>query len=86
MKAKASDLGEDTVPRFLGFPSDGATLYAASSPQPVMTTDPGDLREIVVNGVTGFLVRRAQSEFSLERFAAKIRQIIIGLFARRPRL
>jgi len=72
--------------RFLGFPYDGAALVAVSNPQPVVATDLGGLREIVVNGVTGCLFRRAQSEFSHERFVAKIRQIIIGLFARRPRL
>lgn len=72
--------------RFLGLPSDGASLVAASNPEPVVATDLGGLREIVVDGVTGFLVRHAQSEFSHEGFAVEIRQIIIGLFARRPRL
>jgi len=72
--------------RFLGFPYDGAALVAVSNPQPVVATDLGGLREILVNGVTGFVVRHAQPEFSHEGFAVEIRQIIIGLFARRPRL
>ena len=86
LQAKARNLGEGNVVRFLGLPSEGAALVAASSPEPVVAADLGGLRKIVGNGVTGFLVRRAQSEFSHERFAAKTRKIIIGVFARRPRL
>lgn len=84
--AKAADLGEGNVVRFLSFRSDDTAPVAASNLEPGVAADPSGLLEIVVNGVRSCPVRRAQSEFSHERSAPKIRQIIIGFFARRQRL